>query len=186
MIAKTDLTADDAVVFDDDAAGYAGLGSDNAAFAYLDVVPHLNQVVDLCAFADAGFAQGSAVNAGVRSDLDVIFNDDGPDLGEFDVAVFTVADVAETIGTNNDSGVENDVITNCAAVFDGYVRMQDAVLPIRTLSPTLAPALNCEPSPIVEFSPMVTYAPIKAYEPMSADSETMAEWWISGSRRLGG
>ena len=82
VVAHSDLAADDAVVLDDRAAGDSGLCGDDDAFADVDVVSDLDEVVDLCAFADVRFAQGSAVDAGVRTDLDVVFDDDGADLRE--------------------------------------------------------------------------------------------------------
>ena len=55
------------------------LRDNQAILAHGDVVADLNEVVELCAFADARFAKGAPVNAGVCADLDVISNHHIPD-----------------------------------------------------------------------------------------------------------
>src|SRR5664280_672368 len=46
----------------------------------------LNQVVDLGALADHGVANGAAVDRGAGADLDVVLDDDAPDLRHLEVA----------------------------------------------------------------------------------------------------
>ena len=128
VITEADLAADDAIVFDRDAAGDTGLGSDDAAFAYRYVVADLDEVVDLCAFADAGLAERSAINAGVRSDLDIVFDDDGADLREFDVVFVFVLDVSEAVGADDDSRMEDRTIADFDVIVENTVCVDDGKL----------------------------------------------------------
>src|SRR6187549_3894918 len=62
VVAHTDLTANYAIVFDHSTAGNTGLRGDDNPFTYLDVVGDLDQIVDLCAFADPRFTQRSTID----------------------------------------------------------------------------------------------------------------------------
>ena len=55
--------------------------------ANADIVADLDQVVDLGAFADHGVADGAAVDRGAGPDLDVILDDDAPDLRDLEVTL---------------------------------------------------------------------------------------------------
>src|SRR3972149_9329641 len=52
-----------------------------------DIVAYLDQVVDLGALADHGVANGAAVDGGAGADLDVVLDDDAPDLRHLEVAI---------------------------------------------------------------------------------------------------
>jgi hypothetical protein len=45
-----------------------------------DIVTDLNQIVDLGTFANHGIADGAAVDGGASPNLDVVLDDDAPDL----------------------------------------------------------------------------------------------------------
>ncbi len=126
MIAEADLTADDAVIFNSDAATDAGLGSDHYPFPYVTVVSDMNHVVDLRAAANARPAKSCAIYTSVRPQFDVVFDCHSPDLGKL-VITHLAADVAEAIGTNNYTSMENHSIAYRYAVFKENIRMNHAI-----------------------------------------------------------
>src|SRR4029079_12221332 len=100
VIAETDLSANDEIILDHRTAGNTGLRRDDDALADLDVVGDLDEVVDLCTFADAGLAQSSAIYARICSYLDVVLDDDGADLRKFYIAV-VAANEPESVGSDH-------------------------------------------------------------------------------------
>src|SRR5215207_6940994 len=82
VIAKSHLAADHAVVLDYGAARDTRLRSDHTTFSYLNVMTDLYKVIYFSACADSRFAKRPAVDTRVRTDLDIIFEDSGPNLGE--------------------------------------------------------------------------------------------------------
>src|SRR5262245_24559162 len=97
MIAHTNLASDNAVVLDDCAAGDACLRSDDNSFSDLDVVRYLHKVIDLCSFADSRFAKGTAINTSVRSDLDIVLDNNRADLRELVIDAIFIGHIAESI-----------------------------------------------------------------------------------------
>ena len=67
MIAKANLTANDAIIFDGYAAADAGLRGDDHALADVTVVPNVDQVVNLGSPPDACAAKSGAIDTSVRA-----------------------------------------------------------------------------------------------------------------------
>ena len=80
MIAHAHLTGQDGIITDLTAAGDSDLCTENDAPADLHVVGDLNQVVDPRVVSDQRFTQCRAVDARVGPDLDMVPQDDPPDL----------------------------------------------------------------------------------------------------------
>ena len=118
VIAYTDLSSHDDIIFDGDTAGEAGLGGDNYVFSDLTVVANVDQIVDLCALADSGFIQRAAVDGGVGSDFHVVFDYQAADLrGLLVASCLLLSDVAETFAAENRSGLDDDAVAQgCAGV----------------------------------------------------------------------
>src|SRR6266404_295847 len=76
VIAESHLPADHHVVFNNYAAADSGLGGNHHPFADIAVMAHVDHVVDLRATSNSCLSQGRAIDAGVRSELNVVFNDD--------------------------------------------------------------------------------------------------------------
>src|SRR6187549_1008911 len=112
MIAETDLPADHTIVFDHGRAGNTGLRSDHDAFADLNVVRDLDEIIDLCPVTNARFAEGASVNTGICADFHIVADRHRPDLRKFDVTVCAVADIAETVGTDDRSGMNYTVVAD--------------------------------------------------------------------------
>ena len=128
MIAETDLSSDNAIIFDDGRTRNSGLRSDDDPLADLDVVRDLDEIVNLCSAADTRFAQCAAVNAGICADFHVVADGHCSDLREFYITVRAVTHVAETIRADTNSAMQNRIITDGAAVFDKDVRVNHTVL----------------------------------------------------------
>ena len=88
------------------AAGYAHLGDDQALLAKADVVPDLHQVVQFAVFADAGGAQGGAVDAGVGAYIHTVGQGDRADLRDF-LHHAAHADKTEAVRADDRAGVDD-------------------------------------------------------------------------------
>src|SRR2546428_294749 len=80
------------VVFDDRAAGDARLRRQEHAPADRDAVGDVNQVVDFRARLDARLADRRAVDRGVGANLNVVFDDDGGVLRDFQMRAVGLTD----------------------------------------------------------------------------------------------
>ena len=83
MVGDADLTGEHGEVADRNAARYADLRDNQAMAADRAVVSDLHEIIDLRAFTDHRIAGSAAVDSGVRTDLDVVLDDDAPDLRDF-------------------------------------------------------------------------------------------------------
>src|SRR5215471_35616 len=91
-----------------------------------DVVPDLDEVVDLGATADDGLAEGRTVDRRVRADLDVLLDPHDPHLRDLAVPL-AVPEVSEPVGADDRAGVEDSPRADPAALEHGGVGMQEAV-----------------------------------------------------------
>src|SRR5215813_7180154 len=127
MIAEPNLSADDAIILDRDAAADAGLRSDDNPLADITVVTDVNQVVQLCPFTDSRSPERSAIDCGVRTHFNIIFDDYRADLRKLVIAEIA-ANVAEAVGADYHAGVQNDAIADRYTVFEEHVGMYYAVV----------------------------------------------------------
>ena len=128
VIADSNLASHDDVVFDGDAAGEAGLGRDDDIFSDQTVVADVDEVVNFCALADASLVEGPAVDGGVSSDFDVVFEDETTDLRGLLVASgVRIADVAEAFAAEDGSSLDYDAIAETDSGIDGDVGIDAAV-----------------------------------------------------------
>src|SRR5262245_61449558 len=82
VFADSDLSSDQTICTDRGTAGDAGLGSDHGMLADLDVVCDLDEVVEFDAASNDSCLERASVNAGVRADFDVVFDDNLSNLRE--------------------------------------------------------------------------------------------------------
>jgi len=92
-------------------AGNPTLRHNHAMTADDDVVRDLHEVVDLSFFADDRIGQGSSVDGGVGSDLNIITNHDTADLRHFHVPIAT-HDKAEPVLPDTRARVENHAVSD--------------------------------------------------------------------------
>src|SRR5690606_8601481 len=59
---------------------YASIPGNHAGAADLHIMRDLHKIIDLAALANDRVRQGAAINCGIRSDLNVVLDDDTPDL----------------------------------------------------------------------------------------------------------
>src|SRR5438128_105438 len=126
MVAKADLPANHAIVFDGDAAADAGLAGDYHALADVAVVADMDEVIELCAAANSCASQSGPIDAGIRTQLDIIFDHHGANLGKLMMALF-VTHVSKTISADDDSGMQNHAIANGHIVINHNVRVNRTV-----------------------------------------------------------
>src|SRR5258706_14477770 len=126
VIAEADLPANHHVVFNCHAAADAGLCSNDYAFANVAVVADVHQIIKLGPTSDSCLPQRGAIDTGVRSQLNVIFNDDGASLRKLVIAHF-VAYIAEAVRTHHHTRMQNDTITNRYVVIECHARVQHTV-----------------------------------------------------------
>src|SRR6266567_2006479 len=126
VIAEADLPANHAIIFNRHAAADAGLCCNHHPLANVAVMTYMNQVVDLRAFADSRATQSRAIDAGVRAQLNIVFNDNRADLRKLVIA-HVAAHVPKPIGADDYAGVKNDPVTNRDAVLEKNIWMDQAI-----------------------------------------------------------
>src|SRR5918994_7304631 len=109
MITETYLAANHAVVLNDYAARDSCLRSNYHSFTDVDVMPDLHKVVDLCSSSDARATKRGPIDAGVRSQLYVIFDQDCADLRKLVVA-HVIPYVTKAVGSDANSGMQHNPI----------------------------------------------------------------------------
>src|SRR5262249_11685761 len=82
VVGHASFAAHDNAILDRGAARDADLRGQQAMASDRDVVRDLDEIVDLAALADDGVANRAPVDRAVRPDLDVVLDDDPPDLGD--------------------------------------------------------------------------------------------------------
>src|SRR6185437_8132008 len=122
--------SDDRTGTDCAGAGDAGLGRNHDVASDEHVMPEVDEVVDLDAAADAGFLEGSTVDRGVRTNFDVVFEDQAALLRELEVfAGVTVAHVAESVGSEHGPGVDHDIVPKLGTGIDHNAWIDATVSP---------------------------------------------------------
>src|ERR1041385_5841996 len=96
-------------------------------FADFHVVPDLNEIIDLGPLAYHGLPQRSAIDRGSRADFDVVFDPDNPDLRNL-VMLALMGREAVTIGTNDDTTVNDAAVADAGAVVNSDIGINDAVV----------------------------------------------------------
>src|SRR5438309_1658273 len=99
------------------------LPDDQTMLADLHVVRDLDEVVDLCSFADDRRPQCAPIDGHTRADLHVIADDDIADLWHFAMDA-VVQHVAVTVRTDDGTGVDTDAVADLSARINGHVREQ--------------------------------------------------------------
>src|ERR1043166_3040897 len=167
MIAETNLTSNDAIIFNRDAAADASLGRNDDALADVTVMTDVNHVVELCALAYSCPPQGSAIHGSVGPQLNVIFDDHCPDLRKL-VITHVITNIPESVRADNYSGVQDDSIANRDAVLQKNVRMNNAGIADGHVIAGFRAGRELRPISITELSPTQTKAPMKKSLPTCA------------------
>ena len=124
MAQNSGATANRAVGPNGGTACHTHTTSHRSILADSDVVPNLNQVVELDTILNDGVTQGTAVNAGVGADLHIVANAHGAEL--FDLFPgFTVRGKAKSVGANHHPWVKNAALTHHAAFADGDMGLEN-------------------------------------------------------------
>src|SRR5262245_37566820 len=127
VLADADLTADQAIRSDTRTTGDTGLRCNYCVFADLDVMRNLDQVVELHAVANDRSLERAAVDARIRSDFDIVFHDDSPDLRELYVGG-PVFHEPESIGANHSPCMNDHAVSDRDIFVDDNTWIQRAVL----------------------------------------------------------
>ena len=122
------LASEDAVVADFGGAGETGLAADHVVGAELGGVADEDEIVDLGAAADAGLADGGAVDAGIGLDFDVVFEDGGAGLRHFVPGAVFLFGVAEAVGADDGAVLQDDAIADAAVFADDGVGMGEEIV----------------------------------------------------------
>src|SRR6266850_459999 len=109
------------------AARHADLGHEDRVLTHLDVVPDLDEIVDLGAAADDRVAEGRAVDRAVGADLHVVLHDHPARLGDLAVAR-AVEGEAEAVGADDGAGVHEHAAPQAHAGQQRHVWTQHAAL----------------------------------------------------------
>src|SRR5512135_3938933 len=120
--------ATDAAIFSDGgAAGNPHAACNRGVSADAHVMRNLYLVVQLHVFFDHRIVQRAAVYGGVGADLDVVANDHAADLLYLQPAA-AIPGHAETVGTDDHAGMDDDVVADDAIVIHGHIRVQPGIV----------------------------------------------------------
>ena len=97
-------------------------------FAHLYVVGNLYEVVEFHPFADDGRAHGGAVDGGVGTYLDIIFENHVAYLGNLGIFAVGLRSEPETVGSDDNACVQGAVVADYAAVIDFHTRVEGDVV----------------------------------------------------------
>src|SRR5450631_4876053 len=111
MVAHTNTPAQHYEILERRASGDTGLRRHDAMPTDSDIVADLDQVVDLGALADHGIANGAAVDRCAGADLNIILDDDAPDLWHLEVP-FASHHEAEAILTDLTARMNDDPVAD--------------------------------------------------------------------------
>ena len=93
-------------------AGQAYLRAEQRVLTDFAPVAHLNQVVNLCPPAQARFAYGGAIDAGMGLHLNVILDHGGAGLHNLVIRTVILLGEAETIGPDNGAVLQGDTVAD--------------------------------------------------------------------------
>ena len=111
MFADADLSSNQGLGADRRTAGNARLRGNQGVLADFDVVRNLNQVVQFDPAANDRGLQRSAIDAGIRADFDIIFDDDSSHLRELDMTL-AVTDETKSIRADHCAGMDDDAVSD--------------------------------------------------------------------------
>jgi hypothetical protein len=97
MVGNPARTADNDTVPDSSTTCDTGASTDKTVGAHLRVVPNLHEVVDLGARTDLRSADCAAVDARIRSDLDIVTYNHVPDLRYLANSSLRVGNISESV-----------------------------------------------------------------------------------------
>src|SRR5205085_11994394 len=122
------LPADDAVIFDGDAAADPGLRGNHHALSDVAVMSYMDHVVELRSLTNSRTAECAPIDGRVRAQLDVVFDHDSADLRKL-VMTHIAANITKAVAANDNAPVQNDPVTDRYAVFNDNIRVDKAVRP---------------------------------------------------------
>ncbi len=122
----TGTTADCAVPADARATGDAHATCDRGVITDNDVMCDMHEIINLHPITDNGIVECSAINRGVRADLDVIANDHGADLFHLDPCS-AIQRKAETIGTDDRARLNDNTPSDPRAIHDHAIGIEISV-----------------------------------------------------------
>jgi hypothetical protein len=104
------------------------LRTEQGIFADLRSVADLHQIVDLDPSSDVSFADAGAVDAGVRLNLDVVFDHDRSRLGNLVPTSFAGLGEPEAVGADDDSVLQENVVADAAIFADYSMRVGEEIV----------------------------------------------------------
>jgi len=121
VIDNPGLSGKHGTIADFAAAGNTHESSHDYMLADNVVMRDMHEIIDLCAIADTRLAHGSAVDAGIGSDFDIVADYHDTQLRDF---VMVIAQPAEAIaiGTDADARVQQTVSTDFTSMQDRNIR----------------------------------------------------------------
>jgi hypothetical protein len=127
MADNTYLTTNRYVLTQLGASGNSGLGNDDAVFTDNAVVGNLHQVINLGAPSNKCQSQGRTVYRCGCSNLNVVFDNDNADLGNFLIGL-AIRGIAEAVTADNGTAVDDNAAADTTTLADGNIGMNDRVV----------------------------------------------------------
>ncbi len=103
------------------ASGQSDLSTEERVLAHFASVSDLHQIVDLHVRGDDRVSDGRAINGRIGSDLDPIADDHAARLRDFVPEAIGIARIAEAIGSDSRSVVDDHMCADDRVLSDGYL-----------------------------------------------------------------
>jgi len=123
-----DLASENAAAADFCGASEAHLAAEHSVFADPRSVADEHEIIELAAAADARFADGRAVDAGVCLHFDIVFQHGWAGLLHFVPAAALLLGKAEAVAANDHTVLKDDAVADAAEFAYDRVRMGEKVL----------------------------------------------------------
>ena len=120
------IRADTHMAADMRAACYPRLAGDSTMLTYLNIVPDLNQIVNLCPCADACGSKGRTINRGIASYFNIVPHDNYSCLRNF-VPASAKFGKAEAIAADARAGMNNAPCAYLGFLTDHHIRVKNRI-----------------------------------------------------------
>ena len=131
---NADLSPDHAMVAQLRRTGNTRLRYNQAMWTDLGTVANSNRVTDFAAFTDNRIVQCAAFNDAVGANLDIILQNDNPDLRDLVMFAF-MCGKTKAVLSDRRIRLNNHSVTDLTAVIDHGIGIQNAVVSDRNIGP---------------------------------------------------
>jgi len=127
MADKTGLPSDQDMIADCRAARHTYLCGQCRVLTYSTIVRQVDEIIDTCAPADSRIGKVTAVDCAIRTDFDIVFDNDRSEARDSDEFA-VLHGVAESLASDDRAGLDYDTVADSTTTADNRPRIETALL----------------------------------------------------------